>query len=156
MQQLERLLATLDNPRAGGGRVLRVVPLGGATHFGGHKGYGLSLASWILTSLLSGAWRTDAARDRVLGAIPEPKYGFAQEGIGHCFAAIRLDQFGDPELFRQGMDAMIQAMNDSPPAEDFAKVLVPGQDSEARRFRTLGSNPSNFRPSSWAKRSSAA
>lgn len=108
-----------------------VIPLGGATTFGGHKGYGLALASWILTSLLSGAWRTGADRDRVLGDKPEPKHGFAQEGIGHCFAAVRLDQFGDPRVFRQGMDAMIQAINDSPPAEGFPKVLVPGQDAHA-------------------------
>ena len=105
-----------------------VVPLGGATTFGGHKGYGLSLAIWILSSLLSNAWRTGVDRDRVLGEQPEPKLGFSQEGIGHCFAAVRLDQFGDPLAFRQGMDAMIQSLNDSPPAEGFAKVLVPGQD----------------------------
>ena len=108
-----------------------VIPLGGATTFGGHKGYGMALASWILTGLLSGAWRADAVRERVLGDTPEPKYGFAQEGISHCFAAIRLDQFGDPQVFRRGMDAMIRAMNDSPPAESFEQVLVPGQKEHA-------------------------
>jgi len=108
-----------------------VVPLGGATTFGGHKGYGMALASWILTGLLSGAWRTDAVRDRVLGEKPEPKHGFAQEGIGHCFAAVRLDQFGDPQVFRQGMDAMIQALNDSPPTAGFPQVRVPGQGAHA-------------------------
>jgi LDH2 family malate/lactate/ureidoglycolate dehydrogenase len=108
-----------------------VVPLGGATNFGGHKGYGLALASWILTGLLSGAWRTDVERDRVLGETPEPKYGFAQEGIAHCFAAVRIDRFGDPRLFRQGMDAMIQSVNDSPPVEGFPQVQVPGQGAHA-------------------------
>jgi LDH2 family malate/lactate/ureidoglycolate dehydrogenase len=125
-----------------------VVPLGGATSFGGHKGYGLALASWILTSLLSGGWRTDAVRERVLGANPEPKYGFAQEGIGHCFAAVRLDCFGDPQFFRQGMDAMIRAMNDSPPAEGFERVLVPGQDAHAteqeRRREGIPINPATM------------
>jgi L-2-hydroxycarboxylate dehydrogenase (NAD+) len=113
------------------GEVHSVIPLGGATTFGGHKGYGLALASWILTSLLSGAWRTGVDRNRVLGEKPEPKYGFSQEGIGHCFAAVRLDQFGDPRTFREGMDAMIQAINDSPPAEGLQRVLVPGQDAHA-------------------------
>jgi LDH2 family malate/lactate/ureidoglycolate dehydrogenase len=117
--------------------VYSVIPLGGATTFGGHKGYGMAIASWILTGLLSGAWRTDAVRDRVLGERPEPKYGFSQEGIGHCFAAIRLDQFGDPQVFRQGMDAMIQAINDSPPAEGFGQVLVPGQEAHATEQRRL-------------------
>jgi len=108
-----------------------VVPLGGAATFGGHKGFGLALVSWILTSLLSGGWRTEARRERVLGSNPEPKYDFAQEGIGHCFAAIRIDQFADPKVFRQGMDAMIRAINDSPPAEGFSRVMVPGQDAFA-------------------------
>ncbi len=114
-----------------------VIPLGGATEFGGHKGYGMAIASWILTGLLSGAWRTDSDRDRVLGEAPEPKYGFAQEGIAHCFAAIRLDQFGDPEVFRQGMDAMIQAINDSPPTEGHHQVLVPGQGAHATQQERL-------------------
>jgi LDH2 family malate/lactate/ureidoglycolate dehydrogenase len=70
-------------------------------------------------------------RARVLGANPDPKFGYSQEGIGHCFAAVRLDQFGDPQAFREGMDAMIQSINDSPPAEGFPRVLVPGQDAEA-------------------------
>ena len=118
-------------------QVHSVIPLGGATTFGGHKGYGLALASWILTSLLSGAWRTDAAPGRVLGEKPEPKYGFSQEGIGHCFAAIRLDQFGDPHTFRRGMDAMIQAINDSPPADGVPQVLVPGQDAHATQQERL-------------------
>ena len=114
-----------------------VIPLGGATTFGGHKGYGMALASWILTGLLSGAWRTDADRDRVLGERPEPKYGFAQEGIAHSFAAVRLDQFGDPQVFRQGMDAMIRALNDSPAAEGFQQVLVPGQGEHATEQERL-------------------
>jgi LDH2 family malate/lactate/ureidoglycolate dehydrogenase len=114
-----------------------VVPLGGATAFGGHKGYGMAVASWILTGLLSGAWRTHADRDRVLGDSSEPKYGFSQEGIAHFFAAVRLDQFGDPRVIKQGMDAMIQAINDSAPAEGFKKVIVPGQGAHATQQQRL-------------------
>jgi LDH2 family malate/lactate/ureidoglycolate dehydrogenase len=95
------------------------------------------MASWILTGLLSGAWRTAADQDRVLGDTPEPKHGFSQEGIAHSFAAIRLDQFGDPLVFRQGMDAMIQAINDSPPAAGFQQVLVPGQGAHATQQERL-------------------
>lgn len=107
-----------------------IMPLGGATSFGGHKGYGMAVASWILTGLLSGAWRKDVDIARVLGELPEPKYGYSQEGMAHSFAAIRLDQFGDPQLFKQGMDAMIRAMNESPAADGFSKVTVAGQGAE--------------------------
>lgn len=105
----------------------KVVPLGGATEYGGHKGHGLMLAGWILTGLLSGAWRRDPAPDRVLGTCSDPRNGFAQEGIGHIFAAVRLDQFGDPTVIRQGLDSMIQTLNESPPAPGFDRVLAPGQ-----------------------------
>ena len=114
-----------------------VVPLGGATTFGGHKGYGIALASWILTGLLSGAWRTNVNPDSVLGDTTEPKNGYSQEGIAHSFAAVRIDKFGDPRLFRQGMDAMMRALNDSPPVDGFQQVQVPGQGADATKQERL-------------------
>lgn len=123
---------TTDRPDA----VQKMEPLGGATQYGGHKGYGLAVAGWILTGLLSGAWRTDADPDRVLGDVPDKKHGFAQEGIGHSFAAVRLDRFGDPEMIKRGLDAMTKAFNESPAAPGFDRVVIPGQleaDAEVDR-----------------------
>ncbi len=107
--------------------VEKMIPLGGSTEFGGHKGYGLALAGWILTGLLSGAWKSDPEPDRVLGVSTDTKNGFAQEGIGHSFAAVRLDQFGDPTMIKCGLDSMIKTFNESAPAEGFDRVRVPGQ-----------------------------
>lgn len=116
--------------------VRKMTPLGGATDYGGHKGYALGLGGWILTGLLSGAWRTDPQPDRILGETPETKHGFAQEGIGHVFAAVRLDQFGDVETIKRGMDSMIRTLNESPPAPGFERVLVPGQkEAETLTYR---------------------
>ena len=118
--------------------VNKMIPLGGSTEFGGHKGYGLAVAGWILTGLLSGAWRTDPEPDRVLGTTSETKNGFAQEGIGHAFAAIRLDRFGDPEQIKRGLDAMIKTMNESAAADGFDQVWVAGQpehETEQQRSR---------------------
>ena len=53
--------------------VNKMIPLGGSTEFGGHKGYGLAVAGWILTGLLSGAWRTNPEPERVLGTTSETK-----------------------------------------------------------------------------------
>jgi L-2-hydroxycarboxylate dehydrogenase (NAD+) len=114
---------TTDNPDD----VRKMEPLGGATTYGGHKGYGLAVAGWILTGLISGAWRTNPNSDRVLGDNAETKHGFAQEGIAHSFAAVRLDQFGDPTLIKQGLDAMTQTFNESPAAPGFDRVIIPGQ-----------------------------
>lgn len=115
-----------DDPAA----VSSVEPLGGATTYGGHKGYGMALATWILTGLLSGAWRTNPKPDRVLGATGDTKNGFAQEGIGHVFAAVRLDCFGAPEDLKRGMDSMRKTINESPAADGFPQVLIPGQPEE--------------------------
>lgn len=108
-------------------RVHSVVPLGGATEYGGHKGYGLALAAWILTGALSGAWRSNPIPDRVLGHTSDTKHGFAQEGIGHAFAAVRLDCFGDPAEVKRGIDSMIKSINEIAPAPGFERVFVPGQ-----------------------------
>lgn len=118
--------------------VQKMEPLGGATQYGGHKGYGMAVAGWILTGLLSGAWRTDPAPDRVLGQTADKKHGFAQEGIGHSFAAVRLDRFGDPAMIKQGLDAMTRAFNDSPAAPGFDRVIIPGQleaETEQQRLK---------------------
>ncbi|MDG2129511.1 MAG: Ldh family oxidoreductase [Fuerstiella sp.] len=110
--------------------VAKMVPLGGAVEFGGHKGFGLAVAGWILTGLLSGAWRDNPDPDRVLGDVKGPDGEFAQEGIGHVFAALRLDQFGDPDTIKGGLDVMMRKFNESPPAPGFERVMIPGQPEE--------------------------
>ena len=107
--------------------VRKLIPLGGLDEAGGHKGYGLGLAVQIMAGLLSGAWRENPQPDRVLGDRPEPQHGFAQEGAGFVFAAIRIDKFAPPIQFRRGVDALIRSLNDSPAAEAAGRVLVPGQ-----------------------------
>ncbi len=106
-----------DDPQA----FTKVVPLGGGTEYGGHKGHGLMLA----------AWTQNPTPDRVLGTSSDTKNGFAQEGIGHIFAAVRLDQFGDPALIKRGLDSMIRTLNESPPAPGFDQVQSPGQKEHA-------------------------
>ena len=129
-------------PTADPSTVNAVVPLGGATTNGGHKGFGLAVAVQILCGILSGAWKEDPDPDRILGETPETKNGFAQEGIGHCFAAIRLDQFGDPKFIKRGLDSMIRTLNESPAAEGFDRVRVAGQpEHEAMKQRLADGIP---------------
>jgi len=122
--------------------VHKLVSLGGLDRMGGHKGFGLALAVQILTGLLSGAWREDPKPDRILGDRAEAKDGFGQEGIGHIFAAVRIDQFGPPDQFRRGVDAMIKTLNESPPRNGVDRVYVPGQlEHEAERKRSRAGIP---------------
>jgi LDH2 family malate/lactate/ureidoglycolate dehydrogenase len=107
------------------------------------------LGSWILTGLLSGAWRTNPMPDRILGGTSETKNGFAQEGIGHMFAAVRLDHFGNPDLIKRGLASMIQTLNQSPPAPGVERVLVPGQ-KEAEIFQRRAAEGIPLSESTWA------
>ncbi len=143
------------NPTTDPKAVRKMVPLGGATEFGGHKGYALALGGWILTGLLSGAWRSDPIPHRVLGSTPETKNGFAQEGIGHIFAAVRLDHFGDPETIQRGLGSMFQSINQSPPAPGFEQVLIPGQ-KETETLRQRESKGIPLSPSTWTDLQSLA
>lgn len=118
-------------PTADPDAVHGVNPLGGGVEYGGHKGFGFAMAAWIMTSLLAGGWRTDPPADRILGRKETTPEGYAQQGVGHCFAAIRIDRFADVEHFKQGMDAAIVALNRSPAAPGFEQVFVAGQRAAA-------------------------
>lgn len=127
-----------DAPTTEPSAVRKLLPLGGPELLGGHKGYGLALGVQILAGVLSGAWKRDADADRVLGDHPAPVDGFAQEGVGHVFAAIRIDAFGSAEAFKQGMDVMTRQLNHSPAVPGRDRVVVPGQveaETAAERLR---------------------
>jgi L-2-hydroxycarboxylate dehydrogenase (NAD+) len=85
----------------------------------------------------------------VLGDRPEPRYGYAQEGVGQFVAAIRIDQFMDIEQFKQSMQAMIRCINDAPTAEGFEQVQVAGQPEAATMKQRMANGvplePSAFR-----------
>lgn len=116
-----------NNPTSDPQAVAGVNPLGGAVEYGGYKGYGFALGSWIMTSLLSGGWRESPPPHTILGRKETTSEGYAQEGVGHCFAAMRIDRFTDVEDFKRGMDSMIRSLNRSPAADGFGEVLTPGQ-----------------------------
>jgi LDH2 family malate/lactate/ureidoglycolate dehydrogenase len=85
----------------------------------------------------------------VLGDRPEPRYGYAQEGVGQFLAAIRIDQFMDVAQFKQSMSTMIQCINDSPASAGFDKVQVAGQPEavtmEERLAKGVPLEPSTLR-----------
>jgi L-2-hydroxycarboxylate dehydrogenase (NAD+) len=124
--------------------VRQLLPLGGAEKQGGHKGFGLALAVQIFAGLLSGAWKKNPNADRVLGDNAKPDDEYGQEGVGHVFAAIRIDTFGAVDDFKNGMDAMIRNLNQSPPDEGHERVTIPGQiESETAQQRAVTGIPLN-------------
>lgn len=92
---------------------------GGAIRpFGGHKGYGLAFAVELLAGALIGA------------AAPE----LADGGMHNGFLVVVLDpgSFGDARRFRGSVDSVMAMVKDSPPAEGFDEVMIPGEPEQQR------------------------
>jgi L-2-hydroxycarboxylate dehydrogenase (NAD+) len=88
-----------------------LLPLGGPAELRGYKGYGLSLLVDLLSGVLAGA-----AFGNGVGKPSDERHA----GIGHFFAAIKIENFRPVDFFKQDMDDYIQALKASP--------KLPGQD----------------------------
>ena len=106
---------------------------GGAVHpFGGPKGSALAIWMEIMGGVLTGA-----AFAGEMKSLYEDFSG--PQRIGHVFMAIRPDLFMPMAAFKERMDAMIQRLKDSHPAEGLDEVFMPGEPEarrEAERLRT--------------------
>ncbi len=87
------------------------LPLGGTREQGSHKGYGFSLMSEVLASMLSG--------DR-------PAMSTGGGASHHYFAAYNIESFCDLDEFKRNMDDMLRTLQDTPPAPGHARVMYPG------------------------------
>lgn len=106
-----------------------LAPLGGTTQMSSHKGYGLAVMVHILAGTLSGASfspiRTRTQRP------DEP------DNLGHFFCAIDPAVFRDPDEFKDDLDAVIDTLHNTPPADPDCAVLVHGDLEEASRCERL-------------------
>jgi L-2-hydroxycarboxylate dehydrogenase (NAD+) len=97
-----------------------LLPLGGyGTENGGHKGYGLGLLVDILCGVLGGG--TYGPDLRRTGGLLDPAI------VSHFFAAIRIDGFRDPALFKADLSRELLAMRESPPLFGVERVLTAGE-----------------------------
>jgi LDH2 family malate/lactate/ureidoglycolate dehydrogenase len=118
---------TLYNRRAHGGGGL--TPVGGTPEGASHKGYGLAVMVHILGGVLSGASfspirnRTQRPQD--------------PDNLGHFFMAIDPDVFRDEGAFEEDLDAVIDVLHATPPADPELPVLVAGDPEAATREQRL-------------------
>jgi len=86
----------------------------------GYKGYGMALAIATLTGLLS-----DATFD---GDIPHP-YNFLEKPGENAFfmAALRVDQFVEPEHFKKRLDEIVRQIRSTPLSPGVERVYLPGE-----------------------------
>jgi LDH2 family malate/lactate/ureidoglycolate dehydrogenase len=113
-----------------------LLPLGGDTEHGSHKGYALGAIVDIFSGVLSGAnygpW-----------VPPFPAYlsiadGMPGEGIGHFFGAMRIDAFRPAQDFKQHMDRWIKRFRTAKPVAGQERVYIPGEietEIEIERMR---------------------
>lgn len=102
--------------------------LGGDPERGGHKGYGLGVIVQILAGTLTGS---------SFGPLRDAADGRAD--IGHFFMAFDPGLFREGDEFERDLDAMVDVLHETPPADPDLPVLVAGDPeatSRAERGRT--------------------
>lgn len=106
-----------------------ITPVGGPESLGGHKGYGLALMAHILGGTLVGA-SFSPIRNRT----QKPN---DPNNIGHFMLAVDPRAFRDIEGYESDLDAVIDVLQATRPADPSKPVLVPGEPEEASRAKRL-------------------
>lgn len=106
-----------------------ITPVGGSEAMGSHKGYGLALMAHILGGAMVGA-SFSPIRNRT------QKPG-DPNNIGHFMLAVDPRAFRDIEGYENDMDAVIDVLHATRPADPTRPVLVPGEPEEASRAKRL-------------------
>jgi LDH2 family malate/lactate/ureidoglycolate dehydrogenase len=102
-----------------------LLPLGSDHDHGSHKGYGLGATVDILSAVLSGANFGPWVPPFVAFLDPHPNP--VGEGIGHVFAAIRVDGFRKKEDYYNSIDTWIERFKNAEPINPSQPVLIPGE-----------------------------
>ena len=106
-----------------------LTPIGGTAEMSSHKGYGLGMVAHILGGVLSGA---SFSPIRVKTQKPEDP-----DNLGHFFLALDPKAFRDEGDFEADLDAAIDVLHATKPADPDLPVLVPGDPEAATREARL-------------------
>lgn len=111
-----------------------LAPLGGTPEMSSHKGYGLAMMVHILGGALAGA---SFSPIRVRTQRPQDP-----DNLGHFFCVIDPAMFRDPTDFAEDMEALIDTLHATPPADPDLPVLIPGEpEARARAERSVKGIP---------------
>jgi len=106
-----------------------LTPVGGTAEMASHKGYGLAMMVHILGGALSGA-----AFSPIRNRTQRPQ---DPDNLGHFFLAIDPKAFRDEGAFEADLDAAIDVLHQTPPADPALPVLVAGDPETATRAERL-------------------
>ncbi len=102
----------------------RIKLAGALLPFGGYKGYGLGLMVDMLAGLLTGA-----------GSSQDMTSGWLTNGV--FMMALKIDNFVPLEQFKHQADKLVKSVKNSPKAEGFKEILIPGEPESNERERRL-------------------
>lgn len=97
--------------------------------FGAHKGYGFAVMVDVMSALLAGG-QFGKDVNNMYDDIEKPNY------VSHCFMAMKIDHFRDPEEFRKDVDRYIDYLHSTPAAEG-QRVYVPGEIEQINKEKCL-------------------
>lgn len=106
-----------------------LMPLGGPDFLRGYKGYGLGLLVDIFSGVLSGGLFGASVGDANHPA-----------GVGHFFAALRIDAFRPAQEFKQDMDRLMEELQNAPKAAGQERIYIHGEKEfeNAERYMREG------------------
>jgi L-2-hydroxycarboxylate dehydrogenase (NAD+) len=108
-----------------------LLPLGGPAELRGYKGFGLSLLVDLLSGVLAGA-----AFGKGVGHPAEHR----QAGIGHFFAAIKIENFRPVDYFKDEMDEYIRELKSTRKLPGQERIYIHGEKEfeQAERYEKEG------------------
>jgi LDH2 family malate/lactate/ureidoglycolate dehydrogenase len=103
--------------------------LGAVLPMAHHKGYGMAFLIEVLCGVLSGAqYGTN------LGSFVPPDFS-RPLGFGHMIMAINIESFMDKKEFTQRLEDLTKMVKESPLAEGFSEILLPGEIEHRRNVK---------------------
>lgn len=102
----------------------RIKLAGALLPFGGYKGYGLGLVVDMLAGVLTGA-----------GSSLDMTSGWLTNGV--FITVLKIDNFVPLEDFKNRVDRLVKSIKNSPKAEGFEEILIPGEPEANERERRL-------------------
>lgn len=98
--------------------------------FAGHKGYGIAVAIELLTGML--------ANSELDHEIPHPYKKSDKPGRNSFFmAALRIDNFTEPQCFKQRMDLWVRFIRSTRKSEGVETIWLPGEKEFVTRQKRL-------------------
>ncbi|TAL87916.1 MAG: Ldh family oxidoreductase [Candidimonas sp.] len=115
--------------------------LGVLLPFGQHKGYGITLAISILSSLLSGG-----EFDSEVKTIDESA---SKQHVSHLFVALNVDFFQPIQYFKERMGVLINQLHSSKVRSDVAQIYYPGERGYLQKWRLLEAKETSIDKMVW-------